>query len=284
MIRDRIVARQRQAAEREQVTNRGAVDINKVDQALYRPDLGFKLTNKGLEEFGGNEAKFQQEYETVTKSNREAINANTLLMQQLQNAQGQIERIDPEALYSEVQKGFVPVMIGTTKEQSYPKTFMVPREAAENLISNSGNMTATWFEVPPGQITNRSQWTTNTGKSNEVYGVQDPARQNYLVISPYIGGKGVPDGKYVNEIAGSFNNLESELKGKFFEQLKPKLDEAQKMYGSYETKKQEAQKYIDLSTDTLNKTEQARTLRENEKGAYKKQYEQSVSQRQALFR
>ena len=56
MNRDRVMQRmlrQRREMEskRAQVTQRGAVDINQVDQATYRDDLGFNMTSAGYEEY-----------------------------------------------------------------------------------------------------------------------------------------------------------------------------------------------------------------------------------------
>jgi hypothetical protein len=126
-----------------------------------------------------------------------------------------------DQLFEEAKAGFVPVMIGTTKEQSSPNVYYVPREVANKLALGEKipGVTATYFEAPPGQITNRSQWTTNTGTNKETPGVADPNRQNYLVISPYMAGKNIPDGKYVSEVDTMVAGLSNDVKNEFYNQI-----------------------------------------------------------------
>ena len=78
MNRDRVMQRmlrQRQEMEskRAQVTQRGAVDINQVDQATYRDDLGFNMTGAGYEEYVEEKSKFDKNYGDVVGSNRTAL-------------------------------------------------------------------------------------------------------------------------------------------------------------------------------------------------------------------
>lgn len=281
MIRDRIISRQtRQTASREQMDTRGSVNINKVDQALYRPDVGFKLTNTGYDKYTQGEQEFNKQYGEVVSSNTASIKNNKSIMQQLSDAQGSIEAIDPEDLWKQTTADFVPTVIGTSEGTSTDTVYMLPRDVADKL-TKSDELTALYYEVNPNEVTSRDQWISNSGSNDWQYGMVDPKKQNVLVVSPVFNNGQATD---VNGIADALSNVETQIKTEFMKQLQPKLDEAAAAYTEYEGKKKEAQGYIDTSQGYLDQAEQANTSRSLEKEAYKNQYTQSVAQRQALFR
>ena len=263
---------------------RGAVDIANVDQALYREDLGFKVTQAGYDEYKRGEGLFGKAYDEIISSNTSALAQNRA---GLEAANKYIDSVGNESIdkwYQEAEKSWVPVMIGTTKELSSPNVYKVPREVATQIINGAaGNVTAYYFEVPPGQITSRSQWTTNPGTSKETYGVSDPARQNYLVISPYISGKGVPDGKYVSEVDKSISTLQNQVKSAFYDAALPKYQQLVENVSKAQESKSQYEQYIKTSEDTIAEAQQQKALRDTTKEAYKQQYTESKAARQALF-
>jgi len=263
---------------------RGAVDIANVDQALYREDLGFKVTQAGYDEYKRGEGLFGKAYDEIISSNTSALAQNRA---GLEAANKYIDSVGNESIdkwYQEAEKSWVPVMIGTTKELSNPNVYKVPREVATQIINGAaGNVTAYYFEVPPGQITSRSQWTTNPGTSKETYGVSDPARQNYLVISPYISGKGVPDGKYVSEVDKSISTLQNQVKSAFYDAALPKYQQLVENVSKAQESKSQYEQYIKTSEDTIAEAQQQKALRDTTKEAYKQQYTESKAARQALF-
>ena len=263
---------------------RGAVDIANVDQALYREDLGFKVTQAGYDEYKRGEGLFGKAYDEIISSNTSALPQNRA---GLEAANKYIDSVGNESIdkwYQEAEKSWVPVMIGTTKELSNPNVYKVPREVATQIINGAaGNVTAYYFEVPPGQITSRSQWTTNPGTSKETYGVSDPARQNYLVISPYISGKGVPDGKYVSEVDKSISTLQNQVKSAFYDAALPKYQQLVENVSKAQESKSQYEQYIKTSEDTIAEAQQQKALRDTTKEAYKQQYTESKAARQALF-
>ena len=263
---------------------RGAVDIANVDQALYREDLGFKVTQAGYDEYKRGEGLFGKAYDEIISSNTTALEQNRAGLQSLNDFISQAGNESIDKWYQEAEKSWVPVMIGTTKELSNPNVYKVPREVATQIINGAaGNVTAYYFEVPPGQITSRSQWTTNPGTSKETYGVSDPARQNYLVISPYISGKGVPDGKYVSEVDKSISTLQNQVKSAFYDAALPKYQELVANVGKAQESKSQYEQYIKTSEDTIAEAQQQKALRDTTKEAYKQQYTESKAARQALF-
>jgi hypothetical protein len=266
------------------MNTRGAVDIANVDQALYREDLGIKVTNAGYEEYKKGEGLFGKAYEEIISSNTTALEQNRAGLQSLNDFISQAGNESIDKWYQEAEKSWVPVMIGTTKELSNPNVYKVPREVATQIINGAaGNVTAYYFEVPPGQITSRSQWTTNPGTSKETYGVSDPARQNYLVISPYISGKGVPDGKYVSEVDKSISTLQNQVKSAFYDAALPKYQELVANVSKEQESKSQYEQYIKTSEDTIAEAQQQKALRDTTKEAYKQQYTESKAARQALF-
>ena len=54
----------------------GSIDIQDVDQAMYRGDLGFKMTNDAYGQYMGARGQFLQEYGNTMASNQSALSQN----------------------------------------------------------------------------------------------------------------------------------------------------------------------------------------------------------------
>ena len=139
MNRDRVMQRmlrQRQEleAKRAQVTRRGAVDINQVDQATYRDDLGFNMTRADYEEYLEEKSNFDKQYNDVISSNRAALEQLSGIEAK---AKGGMTSVEKE--WQRAQKTFVPVNVIASDNKTVEGTYRLPREVVDTMHKESFN-------------------------------------------------------------------------------------------------------------------------------------------------
>lgn len=250
---------------------RGAVDIANVDQALYRPDLGFKMTNTGYNEYKKGEGLFGKAYEEVISSNTSALQQN---QSNLKTAQDYLSSTGNESIdkwYNEAASGWTPVRVTA----GYP-------------------MAMEGYEVDP--VTGKTIQARNTAVMytklfpkevvDQLYG-QMNKEGSYLARwygnELYIGDQIAGAGRYGVELANSLNNTETQIKSAFYDKALPKYQELQANVAKAGEQVSALQSAIGASQANITEAQQQIQLRDTTKEAYKQQYTESKAARQALF-
>lgn len=286
MNRERIAQRiARQSASREQVTRPGAVNINNVDQATFREDLGFNLTNKAYSAYQEEEGKFNKEYGDIITKNQEALTKIGGIDKQIAGyeAQAKAARTTTEREWQKAEKGFVDVyMVG--RNHFKPGTI----DSIKNL-SDLKNIKETDIEptilhkvrlpkdVVMGMHTdsfNKGDGTFTGNWQNGSYYVSDTPR-------------GIDD-SYGKELRQSLDDAYQQTKLKFYESVQPKvaggnqtISAALKQLGSQKAQLVSYRQSIQGNLETAN---QQKTIRDSSKNKYKTAYEEGKEERQALFK
>lgn len=306
MIRERILSRANRGTadrSRNRMAEKGGVDINQVDQALYRPDLGFKVTDTGYDKFKEGEATFGKDYEEVMSSNREALATNQGLLKQIGDYEESTKGISYESLYEGVKKDFVPVKVlaGNLPYNPEPSAPYDPEntnwaenqkmmeEAQAGLVGveyvedkygkkyKPGEEAVLYTVYLPKEVVDQLDTSMNKEGSYNAMRFSDGY---YIGDSP----RGAGGSRYGKELADTLYGAEKQVQASFYENITPKLQEMQQGLAQAQQKKGEIQQYITTSEGNIQQAEAQKQLRETTKEAYKDQYESSVSQRQALFR
>ena len=251
MNRDRVMQRmlrQRQEMEskREQVTQRGAVDINQVDQATYRDDLGFNMTGAGYEEYVGEKSKFDKSYGDVVGSNRTALEKLSGLEAK---AQGGLTSVEKQ--WERAQKTFVPVRVIGPDNKTVEGTYKLPRTVVDSMHKES----------------------FNKGDGSFVGNWHD----GFYNVSVIPRGTSDAYGKQIHDtLSGAYTQVQS----KFWDEVAPEVSSANKgtrsALGQIKGYKDTAQGNIELAN-------QQRDFRQSTLDKMKKDYQEKKTSRQALF-
>ncbi|MBV5342760.1 hypothetical protein JZU68_03795, partial [bacterium] len=273
------------------------VDIQNVDQALVRPDLGFKLTNEGYKKYGEDEQKFNAEYGNVVSSNTEAIGTNKALLSQIDQAAAGLTPKSVDPLWEEAKKGFVAVhavpnkpmvMVGAQPGEAGAIDLGPMASLAKNAVVGS-----TWVKnVPNPEIQYTKYYPKEVVDSlHSAFNKQGSFPGQWINGAYYVGDEPIgtaSSDRYGKELQDTLVSAENQTKTAFYEQMSPKINEynagVTKQLGDYSTKKAEVQSYIDTSEDAIGTANMAKESRGAQKEAYKQQYQESVGKRQALFR
>lgn len=251
MNRDRVMQRmlrQRQEleAKRAQVTRRGAVDINQVDQATYRDDLGFNMTRAGYEKYLEEKAEFDKYYNDVIGSNRTALEKLSGLEAK---AKGGMTSVEKE--WQRAQKTFVPVRVVASDNKTVEGTYRLPKEVVDAMHRESFNK---------GNGTYVGNW-----------------HGGYYNVSVVPRGTSNAYGK---ELHNALSSAYTQVKSKFWDEVAPKVSSANKVtqstLGQIQGHKSTALGNIELAN-------QQRDSRQSTLDRMKKDYEEKKAARQALF-
>lgn len=251
MNRDRVMQRmlrQRQEleAKRAQVTRRGAVDINQVDQATYRDDLGFNMTRAGYEEYLEEKSNFDKYYSDVIGSNRTALEKLSGLEAKAKSGMTSVEKE-----WQRAQKTFVPVRVIASDNKTVEGTYMLPREIVNTMHKESFN------------------------KGNGTYvGNWHGGFYNVSVVP-----RGTSNA-YGKEVHNALSSAYNQVKSKFWDEVAPQVSSANKQtqstLGQIQGHKSTALGNIELAN-------QQRDSRQSTLDRMKKDYEEKKAARQALF-
>ena len=251
MNRDRVMQRmlrQRQEleAKRAQVTRRGAVDINQVDQATYRDDLGFNMTRAGYEEYLEEKSNFDKQYSDVISSNRTALEKLSGLEAK---AKGGMTSVEKE--WQRAQKTFVPVRVVASDNKTVEGTYRLPKEVVDTMHKESFNK---------GDGTYVGNW-----------------HGGYYNVSVVPRGTSDAYGKQLHDtLSGAYTQVQS----KFWDEVAPKVSSANK-----ETRSTlgQIQGYKDTAQGNIELANQQRDFRQSTLDKMKKDYQEKKTARQALF-
>jgi len=277
MIRERIFSRANRGTvdrSRARMNEKGAVDINQVDQALYRPDLGFKVTGEGYDEYKRGEGLFGKAYDEIIGSNKAALATNQGILGQINQSQTEISKFADKPLdqmYNEVKSGFKTATVGYAGKENYG-SYQLPMEVLKEMQSGP-SFTVYGFtrgnETIGGTVYPNRKIEAPLESATEIW------------IHPVLKNNDPVNGSQIAEAVGQVaQNVQTE----FYKQMAPKIEAAKNSWSELETKKGEVNKYITTSEDTIKQTEEQKQLRDTTKAAYKDQYATSTAQRQALFR
>ena len=285
------------------MAEKGAVDINRVDQALYRPDLGFKLTNTGYDKLKIEDVEFGSKYSETLKSNQSAIQQNQGIVSSIDAYLESTKGITPESLYKQAQKEFVPVHVVAGKafdlepSVSYDWEYGDAQAAAaeeqalrEAMADRESIMWQGKFKhYKPTE--DRIQYTMYLPKE-----VVDQLDSQFNKKGSYSGMK-YSDGYYIGdspigaggdhygkELRDALVGVEQQVQSAFYSGIAPKIQEMTQEVSRVQGEKSKVLDYISTSEGNIQEVNQQKQLRDTTKDAYKNQYESSVSQRQALFR
>ena len=303
MIRERILSRANRGASqgrsRDRMAEKGAVDINRVDQALYRPDLGFKLTNTGYDKLKIEDVEFGSKYSETLKSNQSAIQQNQGIVSSIDAYLESTKGITPESLYKQAQKEFVPVHVvdGKAFDLGTSVSYDSDAQAAdqeqalrEAMVDRESSMWQGKFDhYKPTE--DRIQYTMYLPKEVVVQlDSQFNKKGSYSGMKYsdgyYIGDSPIGAGgdRYGKELRDALVGVEQQVQSAFYSGIAPKIQEMTQEVSRVQGEKSKVLDYISTSEGNIQEANQQKQLRDTTKDAYKNQYESSVSQRQALFR
>ena len=251
MNRDRVMQRtlrQRQEleAKRAQVTRRGAVDINQVDQATYRDDLGFNMTRAGYEEYLEEKSNFDKQYSDVISSNRKALEELSGLEAK---AKGGMTSVEKE--WQRAQKTFVPVRVIASDNKTVEGTYMLPREVVNTMHKESFNK---------GDGTYVGNW-----------------HGGYYNVSVVPRGTSNAYGK---ELHNALSSAYTQVQSKFWDEAAPQVASANKQTQST---LEQIQGHKSTALGNIELANQQRDSRQSTLDRTKKDYEEKKAARQALF-
>ena len=258
------------------MAEKGAVDINRVDQALYRPDLGFKLTNTGYDQLKTEDAEFGSKYSETLKSNQSAIQHNQGIVSSIDAYLQSTKGINPEALYKQAQKEFIPINVVSGK--AYDKSQHSYRSAAyRHAKDKPPDKKIQYTMYLPKEVVDQldSQFNKEGSFSGMYHG------GTYYIGDEPIGAGG---DRYGKELRDALVGAEQQVQSAFYSSIAPKIQEMTQEVSRVQGEKSKVLDYISTSEGNIQEVNQQKQLRDTTKDAYKNQYESSVSQRQALFR
>ena len=251
MNRDRVMQRmlrqrQEMEAKRAQVTQRGAVDINQVDQATYRDDLGFNMTRAGYEEYLEEKSNFDKNYGDVIGSNRTALEKLSGLEAK---AEGGMTSAEKEWQWA--QKTFVPVRVVASDNKTVEGTYRLPKEVVDTMHKESFNK---------GDGTYVGNW-----------------HGGYYNVSVVPRGTSNAYGKELhNALSGAYTQVQS----KFWDEVAPQVSSANKVTQSTLN---EIQGHKSTAQGNIELANQQKDFRQSTLDKMKKDYQEKKTSRQALF-
>ena len=261
---ERAVARDRS----RRAETRGAVDIKQVDQALYREDLGFNLTQGGYGQYKEDETAFNT---AVAKANKELTGYDAQLKTQkteldaankaISSAYGDLKGTSLEGEWDKYKSTFKPIRV--VKGDTVEATYYLPEDAISSLHTDAFNKSGSY-----------------TG--NYVDG------GNYNV-DLRIGGKVL--GK---ELHDALRNASTSVQANFYETAAPQVASANKQIDSARSSLDEQKSALGSAYDSMQaerdkvaaeqaKVKAAETGRQEQVAAVQGQYEESRGHRQSLF-
>ena len=251
MNRDRVMQRmlrQRQEleAKRAQVTQRGAVDINQVDQATYRDDLGFNMTRDGYEKYLEEKSEFDKNYNDVISSNRTALEKLSGLEAEAKGGMTSVEKA-----WQRAQKTFVPVRVVASDNKTVEGTYRLPKEVVDTMHKESFNK---------GDGTYVGNW-----------------HDGYYNVSVVPRGTSNAYGK---ELHNALSSAYTQVQSKFWDEVAPKVSSANKVTQSTLN---EIQGHRGTAQGNIELANQQRDSRQSNLDMTKKDYQEKKAARQALF-
>lgn len=251
MNRDRVMQRmlrqrQEMEAKRAQVTQRGAVDINQVDQATYRDDLGFNMTRDGYGEYLEEKAEFDKQYSDVISSNRTALEKLSGLEAKAKGGLTSVEKA-----WQRAQKTYVPVRVIASDNKTVEGTYRLPKEVVDTMHKESFNK---------GDGTYVGNW-----------------HGGYYNVSVVPRGTSNAYGK---ELHNALSSAHTQVQSKFWDEVAPQVSSANKVTKS--TLK-EIQGHKSTAQGNIELANQQRDSWQSNLDMAKKDYQEKKAARQALF-
>jgi hypothetical protein len=275
---------------------RGAVDIANVDQALYRDDLGFKVTQAGYEEYKRGEGLFGKAYDEIISSNTSALEQNRAGLQTINDFLTQAGNESIDKWYQNAQQGWVDVVVAANTPFETHKVEArngakgakppgVPENAQYVTMARQGFWK--WQTEP----TNKIQYSMKLPKevadqlaAQMPTGADDKYGSKWWGDKLYIGdAPGGGDNRYGKELNEALVGAQNQVKSAFYDAALPKYQELVANVGKAQESKSQYEQYIKTSEDTIADANQQKALRDTTKEAYKQQYTESKAARQALF-
>lgn len=251
------------------MNTRGAVDIANVDQALYREDLGFKVTNAGYEEYKRGEGQFGKAYDDVIASNTSALEQNRAGLEAANKYISSSANESIDKWYNEASSKWKPVAVSYVNTSVQSGNYRLPAEVIPQL-------TEAGLYVTP------RKWGYSQERKTYTWLESDAASADLIFVTPTIKGGGSGN-SYPKEVNAAIANVQNQVKSAFYDAALPKYQELVTNVGKAQESKSQYEQYIKTSENTIAEAQQQKALRDTTKEAYKQQYTESKAARQALF-